>query len=69
MTNPRAIRYRRLALAEPDALKADVLRSIADEAERGVLVTSDLRRPARAKASAPTLPPLDVPITVKAGNS
>ena len=41
MSNPRAVRYRRLALQEPDAEKAKLLQSIADEAERGVLCTSE----------------------------
>jgi hypothetical protein len=35
----RAVRYRRLALAEPDKAKAALL--LADEAERGVLCTVD----------------------------
>jgi hypothetical protein len=37
----RAVRYRRLALAEPDKAKAALLQTIADEAERGVLCTVD----------------------------
>jgi hypothetical protein len=37
----RALRYRRLALAEPDKAKAALLQKIADEAERGVLCTVD----------------------------
>jgi hypothetical protein len=37
----RAVRYRRLALAEPDKAKATLLFKIADEAERGVLCTVD----------------------------
>ena len=37
----RAVRYRRLALAEPDKAKAALLQKIADEAERGVLCTVD----------------------------
>ena len=37
----RAVKYRRLALAEPDRAKADVLHKIADEAERDVLCTVD----------------------------
>jgi predicted NAD/FAD-binding protein len=45
MTNERAIRYRRLALAEPDPEKARVLQSIAYEAERGVLVTAEWMTP------------------------
>ena len=41
MSNPRAVRYRRLALAEPDKEKAQLLQLIADEAERGVLCSVD----------------------------
>jgi hypothetical protein len=37
----RAIRYRELALAEPDRSKADMLLMLADEAERDVLCTAD----------------------------
>jgi len=41
----RAVRYRRLALAEPDKAKAALLQKIADEAERGVLCTVDRKLP------------------------
>ena len=44
MTNQnqdQAVRYRRLALSEPDKAKAALLLKIADEAERGVLCTAD----------------------------
>jgi hypothetical protein len=37
----RAVRYRRLALAERDKAMAALLYKIADEAERGVLCTVD----------------------------
>jgi hypothetical protein len=37
MTDARAVRYRRLALAEPDIENARLLRLLADEADRGVL--------------------------------
>jgi hypothetical protein len=37
----RAVRYRQLALAEPDKAKAAILRELADEAERDVLCTVD----------------------------
>jgi hypothetical protein len=37
----RAVRYRRLAMAEPDKEKAALLQKLADEAERGVLCTPD----------------------------
>jgi hypothetical protein len=39
MSSPRAVRYRRLALAEPDIENARLLRLLADEADRGVLFT------------------------------
>jgi hypothetical protein len=41
MTNARAIRYRRLALAEEDRAKADLLLKLADECDRGLLCTPD----------------------------
>jgi hypothetical protein len=44
MSNPRAARYRRLALLEPDSQKARLLQLLADEAERGVLCTTELTR-------------------------
>jgi len=53
MSNPRAVKYRRLALAEADPVKAQLLHLLAEEAERGILVTADWRRPA-------TPPPLSV---------
>jgi hypothetical protein len=45
MSNPRAVRYRRLALAEEDRQKADLLLKLADEADRGVLATADWLTP------------------------
>jgi hypothetical protein len=39
MSNPRAVRYRRLALVEQDNEKAELLRLVTDEADRGVLFT------------------------------
>jgi hypothetical protein len=45
MSNPRAARYRRLALQEPDSENARLLQLIADEADRGVLCTSELIKP------------------------
>jgi hypothetical protein len=41
MSDPRATRYRRLALVEADPAKARLLFTIADEADRGVLFTSE----------------------------
>jgi hypothetical protein len=46
MSNPRAVKYRRLALAEEDREKADLLYKIADEADKGVLVTAEWMTPA-----------------------
>jgi hypothetical protein len=45
MSNPRAVRYRRLALAEEDRQKAELLYKLADEADRGVLATADWLAP------------------------
>jgi hypothetical protein len=39
--HPRAIRYRRLALVEQDNEKAQLLRRIADETDRGILFTAE----------------------------
>jgi hypothetical protein len=44
MTSPRAVRYLRLALVEQDNEKAQLLRQLADEAERGVLFTVENSR-------------------------
>jgi hypothetical protein len=41
MSNPRAVRYRRLALAEQDREKADLLYKLAEEADRGLLFTAE----------------------------
>jgi hypothetical protein len=49
----RAVRYRKLALAETDRAKADLLFKIADEADRDVLCTSDSTRKARTGPDAP----------------
>jgi hypothetical protein len=51
----RAVRYRRLALAEPDKAKAALLQKIADEAERGVLCTVDQKQPVPEVTSAKPL--------------
>jgi hypothetical protein len=40
----RALRYRKLALAETDREKARLLNNLADEAERGILCTVDHSR-------------------------
>jgi hypothetical protein len=41
MTNARAIRYRRLALASGDKANADLLLKLADECDRGLLCTAE----------------------------
>jgi hypothetical protein len=41
MTNARAVRYRRLALAEDDRAIADLLLKLADEYDRGLLCTAE----------------------------
>jgi hypothetical protein len=55
----RAVRYRRLALGEPDKAKGALLQKIADEAERGVLCTVDRKLPVpeitNANPSCPTV--------------
>ena len=48
----RAVRYRRLALAEPDKAKAALLQTIADEAERGLLCTVEKKQPVPEVTSA-----------------
>jgi hypothetical protein len=47
MSNPRAVRYRRLALAEEVKERADLLYKLADEADKGVLVTAEWMTAAR----------------------
>ena len=53
----RAVKYRKLALAESDRSRADLLLKLADEADRDVLCTSDwldkngmIRPPTRPRA-------------------
>jgi hypothetical protein len=43
MSNARAIRYRRLALAQQDKAAADLLLKLADECDRGILCTAEWR--------------------------
>jgi hypothetical protein len=43
MSNARAIRYRRLALAQEDKATADLLLELADECDRGLLCTAEWR--------------------------
>ena len=43
MSNARAVRYRRLALAEEEKAKADLLLKLADECDRGILCTAEWR--------------------------
>ena len=44
MNQSRAIRYRKLALQEPDKENAQLLQLLADEADRGVLCTVEWTR-------------------------
>jgi hypothetical protein len=41
MSNARAVRYRRLALAADDKSSADLLLKLADECDRGLLCTAE----------------------------
>jgi len=41
MSNARAVRYRRLALASGDKANADLLLKLADECDRGILCTTE----------------------------
>jgi hypothetical protein len=43
MSNARAVRYRRLALATDDKAIADLLLRLADECDRGILCTAECR--------------------------
>ena len=53
MTDPLAVRYRRLALAENDPESARLLRLLADEAEQGILCVSQQRVENPAPQAAP----------------
>jgi hypothetical protein len=55
MSNARALRYRRLALAEKDKAIADQLLKLADECDRGILCTAKWRsaRPPRNNEQPP----------------
>ncbi len=44
MSNARAIRYRRLALAQEDKATADLLLKLADECDQGLLCTAVPRK-------------------------
>jgi hypothetical protein len=60
MSNARAVRYRRLALIEQDNAKAKLLQLIADEADRGVLFTSEwLSKPSSLQNSSSSNKPAD----------
>jgi hypothetical protein len=43
MSNARAIRYRRLALAQEDKATAELLLKLADECDQGILCTAEWR--------------------------
>ncbi len=44
MSNSRALRYRKLALQEPDKENSQLLQLLADEADRGVLCSVEWTR-------------------------
>jgi hypothetical protein len=56
MSNARAARYRRLALAQQDKTIADLLLKLADECDRGTLCTAKWRsaRPFSKNEQPPT---------------
>jgi hypothetical protein len=56
MSNLRAVRYRRLAPAEEDKERADLLYKLADENDRGVLVTAEWMTPAKYMEDPPKTP-------------
>jgi hypothetical protein len=53
MSSVRAVRYRRLALAEQDPEKARLLHLIADESDRGVLATAEWMTPSKFTGEPP----------------
>jgi hypothetical protein len=55
MSSARAIRYRKLALAQQDKAIADLLLKLADECDRGILRTAEWRLawPVRKAAQPP----------------
>jgi len=55
MSNARAIRYRKLALAQEDKATADLLLKLADECDQGLLCTAEWRsaRPPRKNEQPP----------------
>jgi len=48
MSSARAIRYRKLALAQQDKVIADLLLKLADECDRGILCTAEWRSACRS---------------------
>jgi hypothetical protein len=56
MSNARAVRYRRLAIAEEDKAKADLLLKLADECDRGLLCTAEWRSASSVKIAQPSKP-------------
>ena len=52
----RALRYRRLAIAEPDPKAAALLRKLADDAESGLLCSSSRALQPAEKAKPPEPP-------------
>jgi hypothetical protein len=53
MTNARAVRYRRLALAQEDKKTADLLLKLAEEADKGILYIAQWKFAERASRDEP----------------
>jgi hypothetical protein len=64
MSNARAARYRRLALASGDRAIADLLLKLADECDRGLLCTAEWLSawPSRENEQAPKAGDTRVPV-------
>jgi hypothetical protein len=58
MSNARAVRYRKLALASGDQANADLLLKLADECDRGMLCTAEWlsARPSLKNEQPPKVP-------------
>jgi hypothetical protein len=64
MSNARAVRYRRLALASGDRTNVDLLLKLADESDRGMLCTAEWlsARPSRENEQPPKAVDVRVPV-------
>jgi hypothetical protein len=64
MSNARAVRYRRLALASGDRTNVDLLLKLADESDRGMVCTAEWlsARPSLKNAQPPKAVDVRVPV-------